>query len=69
VDRGHRELPVQADVTGLTVTTDHSDRVRVRLSPVDEVDEVVREVSDRSSGRSNNDDGNEVDGSPNPRLA
>jgi pyrimidine operon attenuation protein/uracil phosphoribosyltransferase len=42
VDRGHRELPIQPDVVGLHVTTDRSDHVRVRLSPVDPVEEIVR---------------------------
>jgi pyrimidine operon attenuation protein/uracil phosphoribosyltransferase len=42
VDRGHRELPIQADVAGMTVQTDRRDRVRVRLVPVDPVDEIVR---------------------------
>ena len=41
VDRGHRELPIQPDVVGLEVKTDRDDRVRVRLSPVDPVDEIV----------------------------
>jgi pyrimidine operon attenuation protein / uracil phosphoribosyltransferase len=41
VDRGHRELPIQADVTGMTLPTDRRDRVRVRLVPVDRVDEIV----------------------------
>jgi len=42
VDRGHRELPIQPDVVGLTVTTDRSERVRVRATPIDPVDEIVR---------------------------
>jgi pyrimidine operon attenuation protein/uracil phosphoribosyltransferase len=42
VDRGHRELPVQPDVMGLYVPTEHNERVRVRVIPVDPVDEVVR---------------------------
>ncbi len=41
VDRGHREIPIQPDVVGLNVATDLDDRVRVRLQPVDPVDEVV----------------------------
>ena len=41
VDRGLRELPIQADFVGLrTYTQPHHD-VRVRLVEVDEVDEVV----------------------------
>jgi pyrimidine operon attenuation protein/uracil phosphoribosyltransferase len=42
VDRGHRELPVEPDVVGLTVATGRDQRVRVRVRPVDPVDEVVR---------------------------
>jgi pyrimidine operon attenuation protein/uracil phosphoribosyltransferase len=42
VDRGHREIPVQADVVGRRVTTERDDHVRVRVRPVDVVDEVVR---------------------------
>jgi pyrimidine operon attenuation protein/uracil phosphoribosyltransferase len=42
VDRGHRELPIQADVVGLNVQTDHGDHVRVRLHPVDPVEEIVQ---------------------------
>jgi pyrimidine operon attenuation protein / uracil phosphoribosyltransferase len=41
VDRGHREIPVQPDVVGLSVATDLGDHVRVRLQPVDPVEEVV----------------------------
>jgi pyrimidine operon attenuation protein/uracil phosphoribosyltransferase len=41
VDRGHRELPIQADVVGMTVATDRRDRVRVRLVPVDAADEIA----------------------------
>jgi pyrimidine operon attenuation protein/uracil phosphoribosyltransferase len=42
VDRGHRELPIQPDVVGLDVHTERDERVRVRLEPIDETDEVVR---------------------------
>jgi pyrimidine operon attenuation protein/uracil phosphoribosyltransferase len=42
VDRGHRELPVQADIVGLRVSTAREDRVRVRVGPVDPTDEIVR---------------------------
>jgi pyrimidine operon attenuation protein / uracil phosphoribosyltransferase len=44
VDRGHRELPIRADAVGLTVETRRSETVRVRVRPVDPVDEVVRVV-------------------------
>jgi pyrimidine operon attenuation protein/uracil phosphoribosyltransferase len=42
VDRGHRELPIQPDVVGLDVPTEREERVRVRIGPVDPVDEIVR---------------------------
>jgi pyrimidine operon attenuation protein/uracil phosphoribosyltransferase len=42
VDRGHREFPIQPDVVGFFVTTDRNDHVRVRLHPIDPVDEIVR---------------------------
>ena len=42
VDRGHREIPVQPDVVGLEVRTERSERVRVRMTPVDALDEIVR---------------------------
>ena len=35
VDRGHRELPIRPDYTGLEVATALTDRVRVRLAPLD----------------------------------
>jgi pyrimidine operon attenuation protein/uracil phosphoribosyltransferase len=42
VDRGHRELPIQPDVVGLAVKTDRQEHVRVRLAPVDRVEEIVK---------------------------
>lgn len=41
VDRGERELPIQPDVVGKTVTVDRRQRVRVRLTPLDPADEIV----------------------------
>lgn len=41
VDRGHRELPIRADVVGLSIETGREDHVRVRLRPVDPADEIV----------------------------
>jgi len=38
VDRGHRELPVAADVVGRVVATSHLEDVQVRLRPADDVD-------------------------------
>jgi pyrimidine operon attenuation protein/uracil phosphoribosyltransferase len=42
VDRGHRELPIRADVVGLEVPTTRGDHVRVRLHPVDPHEEIVQ---------------------------
>jgi len=41
VDRGHRELPIRADVVGKNVPTMRGEDVRVHLLEVDGVDEVV----------------------------
>ena len=41
IDRGHRELPIQADYVGKTVKTDRGDMVDVRLVEIDGRDEVV----------------------------
>ena len=41
VDRGGRELPIQADYVGMTIDVAEGERVRVRLSPIDSADEVV----------------------------
>ncbi|MGC4001094.1 MAG: hypothetical protein QM767_28005 [Anaeromyxobacter sp.] len=44
VDRGGRELPIQADYAGLALTDISADyRVNVRLKEVDGVDEIVVE--------------------------
>jgi pyrimidine operon attenuation protein/uracil phosphoribosyltransferase len=50
VDRGHRELPIQPDVVALHVSSERGDRVRVRLQPVDKLDEIVQIAG--SAGRS-----------------
>jgi pyrimidine operon attenuation protein/uracil phosphoribosyltransferase len=42
VDRGHREIPIQADVVGLNVVTNRQEHVRVRLRPIDPTEEIVR---------------------------
>jgi pyrimidine operon attenuation protein/uracil phosphoribosyltransferase len=41
VDRGHRELPIQADVVGLRVETTRAESVRVMLRELGEPDRVV----------------------------
>ena len=41
VDRGHRELPIRPDLTGIVVPTSRADRVQVRITPVDSVDSIL----------------------------
>jgi pyrimidine operon attenuation protein/uracil phosphoribosyltransferase len=41
VDRGHRELPIQANYVGKTIDTKHSETVNVLLTEYDGVDRVV----------------------------
>lgn len=41
VDRGHRELPIRADHVGKNLPSARSERVSVRVSEVDGVDEVT----------------------------
>ena len=40
VDRGHRELPIQPDYTGITLSTRRSDHVLVCLQASDGLDEI-----------------------------
>jgi pyrimidine operon attenuation protein/uracil phosphoribosyltransferase len=42
VDRGGRELPIQADYVGRSAPTERPARVVVRIAPVDAVEEIVR---------------------------
>jgi pyrimidine operon attenuation protein / uracil phosphoribosyltransferase len=42
VDRGHREIPIEPDVVGLRLRTERGERVRVRVTPIDPVDEIIR---------------------------
>ena len=41
VDRGHRELPIRADIVGKNVPTSINEQVKVHLKEVDKVEEVV----------------------------
>jgi pyrimidine operon attenuation protein/uracil phosphoribosyltransferase len=41
VDRGHRELPIRPDYVGKNLPTSSAEHVRVRLSELDEADEVA----------------------------
>ena len=40
VDRGHRELPIRPDYIGKNIPTGHDERVHVKLTEVDEIDQV-----------------------------
>ncbi len=44
IDRGHRELPIQADFVGKKIKTNYSDQVQVQLKEVDGVDRVTYEI-------------------------
>jgi pyrimidine operon attenuation protein / uracil phosphoribosyltransferase len=46
VDRGHRELPINADFTGRYVKTAMNEMVEVRLKEIDGVDKVLIEKND-----------------------
>lgn len=41
IDRGHRELPIHADVIGKTVPTDANEVIKVKLTETDGDDEVL----------------------------
>lgn len=41
IDRGHRELPVHADVIGRQVPTDRSEVIKVKIKEIDGEDEVL----------------------------
>ncbi len=41
VDRGHRELPIRADHVGKNLPTHKGESVRMRLSEIDGIDEIV----------------------------
>src|SRR5512132_2554042 len=51
VDRGHRELPIRADVVGKNVPTSRTQQVRVRLAEIDGTDEVVVTEGESVSGQ------------------
>ncbi|MEA2164645.1 MAG: pyrimidine operon attenuation protein / uracil phosphoribosyltransferase [Thermoanaerobaculia bacterium] len=41
IDRGHRELPIHADIIGKTVPTDANEVIKVKLTETDDEDEVL----------------------------
>lgn len=46
VDRGHRELPIQADYKGISINTEHNDMIDVMVAEHDKQDMVVLENRD-----------------------
>ncbi len=49
IDRGHRELPIRADFVGKNLPTALTEKVRVRLSETDDVDDAVGIVGEAAS--------------------
>ncbi|WP_221584412.1 bifunctional pyr operon transcriptional regulator/uracil phosphoribosyltransferase PyrR [Microbacterium sp. G2-8] len=49
VDRGHRELPIRPDFVGKNLPSARSERVNVRVTEVDGVDEVTIDASGRDA--------------------
>ena len=49
VDRGHRDLPIQAHIVGRTFPTSRAERVRVSMTELDGVDQVTIETETSSS--------------------
>jgi pyrimidine operon attenuation protein/uracil phosphoribosyltransferase len=49
VDRGHRELPIQADYVGLRLATTRRERVEVRVDPAGAVVEVLAPAENAAS--------------------
>lgn len=45
VDRGHRELPIQANYVGLTLDTNRGDNVELRVREIDGEENLVLEVA------------------------
>lgn len=41
IDRGHRELPIRADYVGKFLPTSRREKVRVKMTEIDEKDEVL----------------------------
>ncbi|WP_229054265.1 bifunctional pyr operon transcriptional regulator/uracil phosphoribosyltransferase PyrR [Aeromicrobium sp. Leaf350] len=50
IDRGHRELPIRADFVGKNLPTALTEKVRVRLAEVDEVEDSVGIVGSAPNG-------------------
>lgn len=48
IDRGHRELPIRADFVGKNIPTSITQSVRVHLSEIDGVDDVLISSEEKS---------------------
>lgn len=46
IDRGHRELPIQSDYTGLCVPTERAEMINVTLKEIDPEDRVILQSKD-----------------------
>ena len=46
VDRGHRELPIRPDYVGKNMPTARTERVKVQLLEVDEVDQIILQTGE-----------------------
>ena len=52
VERGHRELPIQADYVGMQVETSLDESIRVNLTEIDGADSVEIVPRAEAGGRS-----------------
>ena len=49
IDRGHRELPIRADYVGRNIPTARDEKIRVRFTETDGVDDVLIDRKDASA--------------------
>ncbi len=49
IDRGHRELPIRADYVGRNIPTSRDEKIRVRFTETDGVDDVLIERKEASA--------------------
>ena len=49
IDRGHRELPIRADYVGRNIPTARDEKIRVRFTETDGVDDVLIERKEASA--------------------
>ena len=48
-DRGHRELPIQPDAAGFTFQTEKNDLIKLKMTELDDTDEIVLHEGDRKA--------------------